>query len=652
MADIQDSGMRMVFSSATGADLPTELSPVPMIAINSDPIYVGENIIGSIDKITLTGHLSSINQAKKTLTKDGTPSILERIGKLRKIFNQNGCNLTVSKEGKNLIIAKGSKLISFNVDQTDNNWVNYATYTVELEFNTILYTDECSGLSQFECGDSTVTRAGMNGEINKYNKGLIDVKKYKIKSFKDSWSFELGEAAYQTVWRKGENDEYHITNEHFVLSYSLDAEGFHYYNDAGLLIPAWEQAKNFCKQRFIDQVKGIRKDALSVLWLTKGAEEIPCDPEPTFTPPAKIDELFRIQEGAEAYTSLGQLENYGLFDETINFGASEANGNFNLQYSVIIKKKPPNTVFLENTKVFHTIQRSLNRTMDNKEDGVEINIDGEIRGLVKDGGLIDNPQSIQIDKDNLTDGRLLKINPQAESNALQNGKYHAAINALNEIYIQEKDGNKDFQFQFKKHILEITHANLDIQLPEPYTEELAVYGPKMKSINIKHDYENGIITYQAVFTKKDATYENIHFNEFTITQKDPVFVINEVTVPGKKEGTVIQILNTRSPRTVSIAMNGYMNQRYQPDFNFYADNVCLRNQDPKATGFIPDLDAMFPRELYESTGDPNNRKQIAFLTADAETLNAIDGSFSINRTYTYYDGVASGSEGWLLWENQ
>jgi hypothetical protein len=616
MANSADSGMRVYYGPITDPTSVDEfvLSPAPLFTINTDPIYVGENIIGSIERITLTGYLTSINQAKEEAGTDGLPYIMERIRELKSLFGHNGYTLLVKQGGQDLIKAVGSKVVSFNIERTENNWVNYATYTVELEFGSISYLG-CGG-EELGCEDF-VFGLDVNAP---YNNGLINVSDYRIRNFSDSWSFELGEEIYQNIGDT--NTPYSLSNQYFTLTYTLDAEGYHYYNANGRLIPAWEQAKNFCQYRLYQQLnEGLIGAGVEpgILVLRTEDKDGTCNPDDE----AKIDKLFEVD--STKFSLLGDLERdteYKPFNETIDTTVSESNGTFSLSYTVLIKRITPNTVWEKNSKVLHTITRSKNVANDNKEETTSISIDGNIQGLVE-GGLILNPQVVQLQQQ----GQLLIV---PDNDGI--GKYQAAKEALDEIYsVDPTDSNNiDFERNFKERILEATYEALGVDQESGFTGLPS--GPKIQTMNISHDFSGGSISYQASFDSKDVTYEQIYFTEFTITQQDPIEVVAEIVVPGKADGTVVQKMNTTTPRTISIAMNGFMPPDYSGNFDYYSNKVC------SSGNFIPHMDEMFPdRILADDPNNINDDTQVAFLTADSESLNPLDGSFTATRTYTYYD---------------
>jgi hypothetical protein len=613
MVNIADSNVRVYYGPINNPTSTDEyvLSPAPLFTINTDPIYVGENIIGSIERITLTGYLTSINQAKEELGTDGLPYIAERIREIKELFSHNGYTLLVQKNGENIIRAVGSKVVNFNIERTENNWVNYATYTVEIEFNRISYLG-CDG-EERACTDFLFYEEDTQ---KTYNSGLIDVEKYRVRSFTDAWSFELGEEIYQNIGDT--NTPYSLTNQYFTLTYSLEAEGYHYYTDAGKLIPAWEQAKNFCQYRLFDQLeKGLVGEGVlsaGVLVLRTEDADGTCDPDEEAT----IDNLFKPD--TNKFSLLGDIA-YKPFNETISTSASESNGTFSLEYTVLVKRINPLAVWSKNSNVLHTVNRSKNITNNNKEETISISVDGNIKGLVE-GGLILKPQVLQLQEQ----GQLLIV--VDDENVVS--PYQAAKEAFDEIYVVQNKNQSDFDVNFKEKIIEATYESLGTDEEDGFTG-LAT-GPKIKSINISHDFSGGNISYQASFDSQDVLYEQIYFTEFTITQQDPINVVAEIVVPGKSDGTVVQLMNSTTPRTISIAMNGFMPPDYSGNFNYYANEVVCENGN-----FIPHMDEMFPDRILSSDTEDILGSQVAFLTADSESLNPLDGSFTATRTYTFYD---------------
>lgn len=612
MANAADSKIRVYYGPMSDPTSTDEyvLSPAPLFTINTDPIYVGDNIIGSIERITLTGYLTSINQAKEELGTDGLPYITERIRALKELFSHNGYTLLIQQDGRNIIKAVGSKVVSFNIDRTENNWVNYAEYTVELEFNNISYlgcNDEELSCNQFPFNQDAKAP---------YNNGLIDVGNYRVRSFTDTWSFDLGEEIYQNIGDT--NTPYCLTNQYFTLTYTLQAEGYHHYTADGNLIPAWEQAKNFCQYRLYDQLNNglINSDNAGILILRTQDNDGTCGPDDQAT----VDDLFKVN--TLGFSLLGDIEKdntYKPFNEMINTTVSESNGTFSLEYTVLIKRISPLTVWEKNSKVLHTITRTKSVTNDNKEENVSLSVEGNIKGLVE-GGLILKPQAIKLQQQ----GQLLITADDEESVS----RYQNAKDALDEIYTGDKH-KEDFEVNFKDKMLGVNYESLGTDDEDGFTG--APGGPKLKTMNISHDFSGGSISYQASFDSKDVLYEQIYFTEFTITQQDPIDVVAEIVVPGKAEGTVVQLMNSTTPRTVSIAMNGFMPPDYSGNFDYYAGVVC------DSGDFIPHMSLMFPSRILSSDANDIDNTQVGFLTADSESLNPLDGSFTATRTYTFYD---------------
>lgn len=99
--------------------------------------------------------------------------------------------------------------------------------------------------------------------------------------------------------------------------------------------------------------------------------------------------------------------------------------------------------------------------------------------------------------------------------------------------------------------------------------------------------------------------------------KDPVESIVEFTIPGRAK-TYIQKLNTYSQKTITLNIEGRITPDCCSDFNLYAQRYCDQNE--ALASILPASQIPF-----------------AVLTEESHNINPLDGSFNVQRVYTYYD---------------
>jgi len=552
-----------------------KLSPAPLLSITQQPNYADEFIIGYTYNVTLTGYITSVDNGNKPT--NTINDILDRIEDVRNILNKNGATLRILNVDDQLVLeARGSKINSFTFDRSENGWINYAQYSAEIEFKEIDFAD-CEGGDISNCTDVVPQT---------YASGLVDITKYKVRSFSDSWEVTLNENMYNNAYNP--TSQYAISNQHIQVKYTIEAEGFNHYQVDGSTMPAWEQAKNFCQDKLYDQVKnGLISNILEQR--TDGTTS--CSPDPDST----IDNLFFIKDDDNGNINLNNT--YAIYNETVTCTTSESDGTFSLEYNALVKKTNFAGDFPNASHVLHTftLEKSVSDSNSNRE--ITLNVNGNIQGLML-GGLITNPVPLSLPQQ----GKLML------SLGTQHTKYDRARLAYEEI-----TNGSDLSPEFKD-ALGINFAILEIDACDDY--------PKSNQLTSGNNFSEGVITYSSSFSSRSACLQNSYYTDITIDQKDPVELTAEIIVPGRTQGPVIQKLNVTSPRSVTISMNGVVSPDACKDYDTYMNAICA-GQD-----FILDKGAnILPSETIAN----------AVITQNTENFNQIDGSFSVTRTYTYYD---------------
>jgi hypothetical protein len=556
-----DSNIKLYYGYP-GAE--SRVVPAPELSINTELNYANDNIVGYKYTFVLNGYITAINSSVENSPLDGFDEVLKRADEIRNIFNKNGANLIVKDSDDNVLLkAHGSKIININMDPSNNNWVNYINYSINIEFNEVDYIG-CDNNSENLCDEI---------KVNNYASNLVDISKYKIKTFNDNWEINLGDNIY--------NNLYGLPNEHFEVTYSISAEGYHsYQKDSGYVLPAWEQAKNFCQDRLYKQIQnGLISNILKTY-----PNNTACDPDPNATP----DKIHEITFDGQGLLDLNQSR-YDIFNEKISCETSESNGTFSLTYSAIIKDISRSAAFTGHNNVIHTINITKQISDSNTERNIQISVNGTIQGLVR-GGLINGNYQLELPQN----GSLL-INRDNNTTKYDNAK----------LAYQDVHSYGDFTSTFK-NVIGIT--------PDAFGSS-CVPSPKQYSSN--HNYNEGNITYNATYNSKDICLGNTYYTNITANVQDPIEQIAEFVIPGKQK-TYIQKLNTYSQKTVTLNIQGYIQPDCCVDFSLYADRYCANNES---------LNAILPARELSS----------AVLTDENHTINPLDGSFNIQRVYTYYD---------------
>jgi len=484
------------------------LSPAPQISINTEIYYSGDIAIGYTYKINLRGYATAY---RKTSTSEdpvisviGVDRVLASVSYVKDILSRNGSNLQVS-DSDNIIVlkAKGGILKSLSINESPNNWMGYAEYTAEIEFNEVDLIHGGS-LKTIQCSESFL-------DTQTKSSSIVDMNKYKIKEFSDNWNISTDDNLYNRVMAT-DAGSINIDNAHFNVTYSISATGKHFFVDDKLK-PAWEQAKNFAQDRLYKQVTGLLS---STLGIDAGAA---C---------SATHSLSALGQSTEGLLSTLNA-NYRVYNETITCETSESNGTFSATYTAIIKRSLSNTISDPNS--LHTFSKNVTTSNDQRRT-VSISIQGNIEGLIE-GGLL------------RVTGSAFRL-PQNGSifigtNTIKT-KYSSALITLNKVMSQND------LVDTMKSALGVTWQNLGL------INGCAGYAfPKPLSFNISHDYHTGTIGYTAEYSTTracgDGSYANI-----TYSLEKPVPILAQLTIP--RAGVLIQDIGTYTARRMTITIEG------------------------------------------------------------------------------------------------
>jgi hypothetical protein len=568
--------------------------PPPQISIAQNNIYANDVIIGYTYSVTLNGYASNyiadysdpdnIGTLNGAGTGSTTPDInangssirqvLYAIKLIKKLLSRNGSNLKITDiNNNNLLVAKAGTLKSLAFNENDNSWTKYAQYTAELEFNELILINEPITCTSGQIAASSITT------------NLVDLNKYKIKEFNDTWSFDVQDEALNFVLNSDNNQNLNVQNTIIGLSYNISAKGNNYFDDSGNLLPGWLQAKNFVQKRLYNQVQGLS----STLNLTGST----CEP---------ILNLTTIHSLGNSGLIKNVSQNYAIYDETIQCSASESEGTFNLNYTA--KLKTNNSGSFSSNSTLHTFSKEISLTNEGGKKNTRISVNGTITGLCE-GGLVKSSGNFS-----LPDQGYLLIGPSYKS------KFNNAANLLTSI-IDDDDLTSSF-----KTALNINSNSLSVPSGSLTSCDSTI---KPASFNLTKNYMEGTITYSAEYTtdRACAIDGDKTVSKSTIDVSLPTPIIAEFPIPGGN--FLLQDINTVSSRKVNITVEGKSTKECCTN-NGLGINVLLTNI---VTG---DINSFLP------AGVTIPEPETSLLTQKELNYNPIDGSYTITVAYVCSEG--------------
>lgn len=591
--------VRMFYGTLGDSD--SRITPAPLLNVSTELAYSNDTIIGYNYVVNLTGQITAVDLSDgNSVGEFGIGSIIDHAYRIRKLLSQNGNILTVTDEyGSEVPIlkAKGGILRSFDISDSPNNWINYVNYSATIEFQAIEFIGASwKSYTPEDCSNIFLSSNTYSAD----NAGILDVSKYKIKSFDDSWSFNFDEnEAYNRVKKiDGQNRSLDIDNSGFNIEYSINATGKNAYvytnedSSTVKIIPAWEQAKNFVQYRLYEQVTKLINN-FGVLNTDKGTACVPTGGLTSLTEPDSPG----LMEG---------LSNFSIFNEVINCDVSESEGSFSVSYSAIVKRNIVTNYSSINTK--HTVSKSYKTTNNNGVPVTNISIEGNIEGLIL-GGLINSADSISLP----STGQFF-LAPSQTKQGLMGNKYGHAKDLLDKLYGEEdydegigENGKRDLKQNFKQ-LLGVTYQTLNSNAPE--SDDIP-NGPHPISFNLTRDYINGTINYSLEYSS-NATCGRKH-REISIQTTSSTPVYAQFDIPNGGSVPIFQPLNTRTVSSVTATITGIdLSEEGQPtNFNIHNEFKVEYENFP--------VDIPLPGTFI--------------LKASQVTKNPIDGSFTATKTF-------------------
>lgn len=549
------------------------LAPAPQITISPEIYYANDNVIGYTYKITLKGYANALRKENNAGSVDyGLGPTVNHMGDIREIFNTNGGNLYIKQGGTDVLVAKGATIQSIQFSESDNRWVNYSPFTVEIEFNE-LDLQGCENNSAINCNSSL---------FHQYSRAttsdlLIDLRQYKIKEFKDTWSFTIDNQIYENFGG--------IDNNVFKVTYNLSATGKNYYvNDN--LVPAWQQARLFVQNKLYKQIFSLMSGSLQ----TENNNDSACESTKDLSTIHDSDTISPRSGGLlEGFNTIRDgAPKFGIYNETITCNTSESDGTFSIVYNAIFKKYDSTLNPLANA-VLHTYTKNLTVSTEQRIDA-SIVVEGKVQGLVR-GGFIHYSSDFVLPQS----GTIITSIDGAET------KYSNALN-----YYTTKVGSTTDLSEQIKNLLNIKKSQLLIKGDDGF--------PTPSNFTLDHNYFDGSVNYSATYEKNLANAIDKGYTNISITRQDPVEIIQEFIIPGRIQGPIIQKLNMKTSRTISVNIEG------------------ASPSNKKCT--IEDICAGIPYFSIEDFDQLLAESNSWVKTKEDYTVNLLDGSYSIALEYT------------------
>lgn len=583
----------------SGSDPNHELVPSPNISLTIENFYANESIIGYTYNVTLTGYAAS----KQNRSQNHIPTIDYVVGSVAKIQNifdsvGNGGKLVIkSPNGGDMMVFKGARIKSINFAPSNNQWVRYSEYTIELEFNDAeLYG--CNFSSTKGCS-SSLYDGGSNGTSTVHaqlvDHGANAPLGYKIKSFNDKWNIDLQDDIYD--WAKIHDiDNLELNSKRYNVQYNISAVGQHYWDDNGKLFPAWKQAKAFCQDRLVKQINGLYNN---MAMHYAGEENQFCGSSEDVT-------TIHSVTSPSIHQTIGP---YYIYNETITYGPSESDGSFDISYSAIVKRNFGGGC-VSHPQATHSLNITYGGNKEyGKSQGKTATLSGSIQGLLKygnNGSIIwPNAEGFRIPDSPNT----MLFHPKTPDTRY---KWNVAKELLDK-FLDEGTGEITCK-ALAEVVTQYLQSDCYNRYPgEPCSDDGDTEFDPLTLIpnnfTVAHNYGQGSIDYTVEFSTESKSRCNV-----TITIEEPVPLTAEFTIPGV--GIYYQLLggSTAKKWTINAEGTSTLCQQCTGGSNL---NICDSD--------IPGI------ENCNNFVPPNNGDYL--MISNQKTYNPVDGSFSYNATY-------------------
>ena len=337
-------------------------------------------------------------------------------------------------------------------------------------------------------------------------------------------------------------------------------------------MPAWQQAKLFVQKRLHDQVLSLINGTLQIESNNQNA----CD---------ATKNLSAIHDTSD---SGGLLSGFtaNVYNEQITCDTSESNGSFSLTYTAIVKKINPLLSPPANAAL-HTFTKDI--STDGNTRNTTITIKGNIQGMIRGGFVYFKGNNF--------------ILPNSGTFIMSSDGVETKYSNARSHFTTSIGSTSDLSGSFK-NMLELTKSALLIKGASGF--------PSPTSYVIDHDYLGGNISYTATYDTQNTRARDLGYTNISIVRQDPIEIIQEFIIPGRLAGPIIQKLNMKTSRTISVNIDGRSQANKGCDI-IVCDSIPIFN--------IPGIDNLLePGDEY-------------IKTREDYTSNKIDGSFSISLEY-------------------
>jgi hypothetical protein len=156
---------------------------------------------------------------------------------------------------------------------------------------------------------------------------------------------------------------------------------------------------------------------------------------------------------------------------------------------------------------------------------------------------------------------------------------------------------------------------LNINAAELLISGSCISSPRASSFSSTHDYTTGTISYSAEYNSSRACLNNSSYRSISISVEDSTPMVAEFVIPGRQNGPIIQKLGPYTPKRVNVNIEGFSESLISCCPN--VSNVC------SGLGLPADI--------------PDKEIGGMILVQNQETINSIDGSYNISRSYIKRD---------------
>lgn len=640
--------------------------PAPTMSIEKTFVYTNDVVSGYTYVINLKGYASAINPQFNYGNNDSNiDRTVRSMDRVHTVFHKNGGKFLVQCNGTTVLEGTGGQLRSFSVSDSENNWINYAPYNVSLEFNDLQIYSQLNNIPNIEIAADTVNGVIVQGpDITDYS--------IRIKEYKDVWSFNTSDEeihSYYTIIGNNSGNPVSISEDYSTINveYKIDATGKHFFEPNGMLIPAWDRAKQFVQEKMAFQIAMFRRDIGGVSQTEDGRVlsnnlsrtgfpltdsprdriNIPYDSTSIQLPEDLLINAHTHNFFAAAPTNpplLGNLitQNYGVFNEKIICETSESAGSYSATYSCILKKILPNNNFMRNAT--HTYEITYGETNDFQNSVRNIEINGTIQGLLptnilRSNGFIQDGTQMYL---SLPSNGVFLVSSADISSKYYYAWYHFTKDIVNENFSDLKDNFKQALSINYATLFPHTSSNIPCVEDENGGGYLQLFQllAKPRTFSISHDYNGGSVNYAASYDTERSCSADRGFEELTVTEDDSVPILAEFVIPGRSAGPIIQNLETYTNKKITFSFTG-VTKKGCIEGNPWQEQWAELNPGKDIFDFV-ELNVNIPPivngiiKTTEKSAADRDRKLIK--TNDSYNYNPIDGSFSVNVSYIICPG--------------